>query len=198
MAAQRPYDLVILDRDGVINHDSDAYIKTLEEWIPIEGSIDAIGRLCQAGIQVAVATNQSGLARGYYSTHTLQQMHDHLRQLVADAGGHIAHIAICPHGPDDDCLCRKPKPGMLWEILTHVTLPPGARVLMVGDKDVDLEAGIAAGCDVALVKTGKGTKTASKLSGHADAVVRQAPVHDDLGRLVDALLNASQGSTTPS
>lgn len=196
--AQPPYDLVILDRDGVINHDSDAYIKTLDQWIPIEGSIAAIGRLCQAGIQVAVATNQSGLARGYYSADTLQQMHDHLHQLVAEAGGRIAHIAICPHGPDEDCLCRKPRPGMLSEILAQVTLPPGARVLMVGDKDVDLEAGIAAGCDVALVKTGKGSKTVAKLPGHADARIRQAAVYDDLGRLVEALLDTSQGSTTPS
>jgi D-glycero-D-manno-heptose 1,7-bisphosphate phosphatase len=198
MVMKRPYDLVILDRDGVINHDSDAYIKTLEEWIPIEGSIEAIGRLCQAGIQVAVATNQSGLARGYYSADTLEQMHDRLRQLVAEAGGHVAHIAICPHGPDDDCPCRKPRPGMLQEILERVTLVPGARVLMVGDKDVDLEAGLAAGCEVALVKTGKGSKTVTKLPAHATAAVRQAPVHEDLKSLVEALLSVDQGSTMPS
>jgi D-glycero-D-manno-heptose 1,7-bisphosphate phosphatase len=195
---KRSYDLVILDRDGVINHDSVAYIKTLEEWIPIEGSIDAIGRLHQAGIKIAVATNQSGLARGYYNAATLQQMHDYMQQLVREAGGQIAHIAVCPHGPDDNCRCRKPKPGMLQQIVDSLALGSTARILMVGDKDVDLEAGVAAGCDVALVKTGKGSKTAGKLPAHPNALIRQAPVYETLATLVNVLLDSHQGSAIPS
>ena len=104
--------LIILDRDGVINHDSDDYIKTPAEWIPIDGSIEAIARLYNSGWTVAVATNQSGLARGYYDSATLDAMHDKLRALLAEHRAHIGFIASCPHGPEDDCQCRKPKAGL--------------------------------------------------------------------------------------
>ena len=111
--------LLILDRDGVINQDSDAYIKKLDEWIPIPSSIAAIARLSKAGWTVAVATNQSGIARGYYDLATLESMHARLRQLVAKQGGEVGLIVHCPHGPDDGCDCRKPKPGMLEQIAAH-------------------------------------------------------------------------------
>lgn len=100
--------LLILDRDGVINLDSDDYIKTLDEWIPIPSSIEAIARLSKAGWTVAVATNQSGIARGYYDLAVLEAMHARLRELVAEQGGEVGLIVYCPHGPDDGCDCRKP------------------------------------------------------------------------------------------
>ena len=116
--------LLILDRDGVINEDSDAYIKSLAEWIPIPGAIAAIARLSQAGWTVAGATNQSGLARGYYDDATLESMHARLRQLVAEQGGEVGLIVHCPHGPDDGCSCRKPEPGMLEQIAAHAQAGP--------------------------------------------------------------------------
>ncbi|WPC05134.1 D-glycero-beta-D-manno-heptose 1,7-bisphosphate 7-phosphatase [Pseudomonas benzenivorans] len=153
--------LLILDRDGVINHDSDAYIKTLEEWIPMPGAIEAIARLSKAGWTVAVATNQSGLARGYYDAATLEAMHAHLRQLVAEQGGELGLIVHCPHGPDDGCDCRKPKPGMLQAIAEHYAVSL-AGVWFVGDSSGDLQAAQAVDCQPVLVKTGKGERTLAK------------------------------------
>lgn len=153
--------LLILDRDGVINEDSDAYIKTLDEWIPIPSAIAAIARLSKAGWTVAVATNQSGLARGYYDNATLDSMHQRLRQLVAEQGGDLGLILYCPHGPDDDCACRKPKPGMLQQIAQHY----GAElkgVWFIGDSASDLRAALAVDCQPVLVKTGKGQRTLEK------------------------------------
>lgn len=153
--------LLILDRDGVINYDSDAYIKTLEEWIPIPGAIEAIARLSRAGWTVAVATNQSGLARGYYDQAALEAMHARLRQLVAEQGGEIGLIVHCPHGPDDGCDCRKPAPGMLKAIAAHYGVAL-AGVWFVGDSSGDLAAARAVGCQPVLVKTGKGQQILAK------------------------------------
>ncbi len=153
--------LLILDRDGVINQDSDAYIKSVEEWLPIPGSITAIADLSKAGWTVAVATNQSGIARGYYSLATLDAMHQRLRDLVVAQGGEVGLIVYCPHGPDDGCTCRKPRPGMLETIAAHY----GARlagVWFVGDSLGDLQAAQATGAQPVLVKTGKGVKTLGK------------------------------------
>ena len=153
--------LLILDRDGVINQDSDAYIKTLEEWIPIPGAIEAIARLSKAGWTVAVATNQSGLARGYYDQAMLEAMHARLRQLVAEQGGEVGLIVHCPHGPDDGCDCRKPAPGMLRQIAAHYQAEL-AGVWFVGDSSGDLAAACSVGCQPVLVKTGKGQLTQAK------------------------------------
>ncbi|MBU2013357.1 MAG: D-glycero-beta-D-manno-heptose 1,7-bisphosphate 7-phosphatase, partial [Gammaproteobacteria bacterium] len=114
--------LIVLDRDGVINEDSDEYVKSLEEWIPIPGSLEAIARLCKAGWTVAVATNQSGVARGKFDLSTLGDMHFKMQQLVMEQGGRIDLIVHCPHGPDDGCNCRKPKPGMFRSIAEHFGL----------------------------------------------------------------------------
>jgi len=115
--------LLILDRDGVINYDSDAYIKSVEEWIPLPGAIEAIAQLSKAGWTVAVATNQSGIARGYYDIATLDAMHARLRTLVAEQGGEVGLVVYCPHGPDEGCDCRKPKPGMLKPFQNITTCP---------------------------------------------------------------------------
>ncbi|WP_213878094.1 D-glycero-beta-D-manno-heptose 1,7-bisphosphate 7-phosphatase [Pseudomonas sp. dw_358] len=153
--------LLILDRDGVINEDSDAYIKSVAEWIPIPGAIAAIAQLSRAGWTVAVATNQSGIARGYYDLATLDAMHAGLRERVAQEGGEVGLIVFCPHGPDAGCDCRKPKPGMLRTIGQHYGCELSG-VWFVGDSSSDLEAALAANCQPVLVKTGKGRKTLGK------------------------------------
>ena len=131
--------LLILDRDGVINFDSDAYIKSVEEWIPLPGSIEAIAQLSKAGWTVAVATNQSGIARGYYDVATLEAMHERLRSLVAGQGGELGLVVYCPHGPDEGCACRKPKPGMLQTIAAHYGADL-AECWFVGDSLGDLKS----------------------------------------------------------
>lgn len=152
--------LIILDRDGVINEDSDAYIKSVEEWIPIPQSVEAIARLSNAGWTVAVATNQSGIARGYYSLETLEAMHARLRELLVQQGGDLGLVVYCPHGPAEDCACRKPKPGMLQAIAQHYGMALDG-VWFVGDSASDLAAAVAAGAQPVLVTTGKGKKTAA-------------------------------------
>ncbi|MFP3518067.1 D-glycero-beta-D-manno-heptose 1,7-bisphosphate 7-phosphatase [Pseudomonas sp. SIMBA_077] len=154
--------LLILDRDGVINYDSDAYIKSVEEWIPLPGAIEAIAQLSKAGWTVAVATNQSGIARGYYDLATLDAMHARLRTLVAEQGGELGLVVYCPHGPDEGCACRKPKPGMLHTIAMHY----GANLAecwFVGDSFGDLQAAQAVDSQPVLVKTGKGLQTLTKV-----------------------------------
>lgn len=174
--------LVILDRDGVINHDSDAYIKSLEEWIPYPSSISAIALLTKAGFTVAIATNQSGIARGYYSETTLRDMHAHLIDLVEAEGGHIAHIAYCPHGPDDHCVCRKPLPGLLIQIQEQLGMASLEGSWMVGDSLRDLQAGEAVGCQSVLVRTGKGEKTLQK-----NSELRKVLIYQDLADFADWL-----------
>ncbi|MFG6668123.1 D-glycero-beta-D-manno-heptose 1,7-bisphosphate 7-phosphatase [Halomonas sp. HNIBRBA4712] len=154
--------LVILDRDGVINQDSDHYIKSLEEWIAYPASIAAIGELTRAGYTIAIATNQSGLGRGYFDEQTLTTMHDKLEGLVENVGGRIARIAYCPHEPGDDCKCRKPLPGLLFQIQQALGLDTLEGSWMVGDSLRDLQAGEAAGSRPVLVKTGKGAATLEK------------------------------------
>ncbi|MDQ4425537.1 D-glycero-beta-D-manno-heptose 1,7-bisphosphate 7-phosphatase [Thalassolituus sp.] len=177
--------LIILDRDGVLNQDSDAYIKSVDEWIPLPGSAEAVGRLCDSGYTVAVATNQSGLARGYFSQADLDAMHDKMIKLAAAEGGEFAHIAFCPHGPDDHCDCRKPLPGLIHQIEDALKVSAeGAWI--VGDSIRDLEAGAAAGCNTALVRTGKGEKSEHKLTSHPS--LAQAPVFDDLATFVNWLI----------
>jgi len=150
--------LVILDRDGTINEDSDSHIKSTAEWRPIEGSLDAIARLTQAGYRVVVATNQSGIARGLFDTATLIAIHDRLQREAALAGGRIDAFFFCPHAADSACDCRKPKPGMLLEIARRFNVSL-ADVYMVGDAQRDVEAAAAAGARPVLVLTGKGRKT---------------------------------------
>ena len=150
--------LVVLDRDGTINHDSDQYIKSPAEWKPIKGSLEAIARLTQAGFRVVVATNQSGLARGLFDMAALNAIHDVLQRAVHQAGGRIDAIFFCPHAEESGCECRKPRPGMLLEIGKRLNVPMEG-VPMVGDSLRDLQAAAAAGARPVLVLTGKGKKT---------------------------------------
>jgi len=150
--------LVILDRDGTINHDSDQYIKSPAEWKPIKGSLEAIARLTQAGWRVVVATNQSGIGRGLFDMATLNAIHDTMHRAVHQAGGRIDAIFFCPHAGDANCECRKPKPGMLLEIAKRMNVELDG-VPMVGDSLRDLQAAAAAGARPVLVLTGKGRTT---------------------------------------
>jgi D-glycero-D-manno-heptose 1,7-bisphosphate phosphatase len=177
--------LVILDRDGVINEDSDDYIKSLAEWRPIPGSIDAIARLSRAGFTVAVATNQSGLARGLFDLDDLEAMHQRLNELVEAAGGKLAGIFYCPHHPDDQCDCRKPKPGLLDAIERELGQPIRGAWL-IGDSRGDLEAARARDCVPTLVLTGKGARTREQLA--VDPAWRELPVYADLAAAADALI----------
>jgi D-glycero-D-manno-heptose 1,7-bisphosphate phosphatase len=150
--------LVVLDRDGVINLDSDQYIKSPEEWTPIPGSLEAIARLTQAGFRVVVATNQAGLGRGLFDMATLNAMHDKMHKAVNQLGGRIDAVFFCPHTQDAGCACRKPQPGMLLEIAERFKLPL-AGVAAIGDSLRDLQAASAAGARPVLVLTGKGEET---------------------------------------
>ena len=150
--------LVILDRDGTINQDSDNYVKSTDEFRLIKGAVDAIARLTQAGYRIVVATNQSGIARGLFDTATLIAMHDLLQRAVSQAGGRIDAFFFCPHAADSACECRKPKPGMLLEIARRFNVSLGD-VYMVGDAARDIHAAAAAGARPVLVLTGKGRKT---------------------------------------
>ena len=147
--------LIVLDRDGVINEDSDEYIKSPDEFIPIPGSLEAIARLPQSGWRVTVATNQSGIARGMYDLATLQRIHDKLYRLLAAQGGQVEAIFFCPHGPQDNCECRKPKPGLFREIERRLQVSLEG-VPAVGDSLRDLQAAQAVGARPLLVRTGKG------------------------------------------
>jgi D-glycero-D-manno-heptose 1,7-bisphosphate phosphatase len=150
--------LVILDRDGTINHDSAHYIKSPNEWRPIEGSLEAIARLTQAGYRIVVATNQSGIARGLFDTATLIAIHDTLQRAVAQAGGRIDAFFFCPHAADSACECRKPKPGMLQEVARRFNISL-QDTYMVGDAHRDVAAAAAAGAKPVLVLTGRGKTT---------------------------------------
>lgn len=157
------YKVVILDRDGVINEDSPAYIKSLDDWIPVPGSIEAISLITAKGYPVYVATNQSGVGRGYYSLETLLAIHGEMVTRIENAGGHLAGICYCPHLPEDKCPCRKPRPGMLLDIAKQAGVSTRDCVF-VGDSQKDLDAALAAGCTPVLVETGNGAETRLNLN----------------------------------
>ncbi|NWG39084.1 MAG: D-glycero-beta-D-manno-heptose 1,7-bisphosphate 7-phosphatase [Hydrogenophilaceae bacterium] len=150
--------LVILDRDGVINFDSDKFIKSPEEWKPIPGSLEAIARLNKNGYRVVVASNQSGIGRGLFDMATLNAIHAKMHKALSQFGGHIDAVFYCPHAADSQCDCRKPRPGMLKQIAErfHTDLKG---VPAIGDSLRDLEAAAAVGALPVLVETGKGKKT---------------------------------------
>ena len=176
--------LIILDRDGTINHDSDDYIKSPDEWKPLPGAPEAIARLNQAGYRVAVATNQSGIGRGLYDMATLNAMHEKMHRIVNAAGGRIDAIFFCPHVPDDKCHCRKPLPGMLEDIGRRFGVDLRT-VAMVGDTIHDVEAAAAVGAQPVLVRTGKGERTLAKFG--ADNLQGGVQIFDDLAAVAASL-----------
>ncbi len=174
--------LIILDRDGVINQDSAAYIKSPQEWRPIPGSLNAISRLNQAGFHVIVATNQSGIGRGLFDMAALNAIHEKMHKALAQAGARVDAIFFCPHAADDNCKCRKPRPGMLEDI-AHRLNTDLAGVPMIGDSLRDLQAAAIAKAAPMLVLTGKGKKTQ-----RAGGLPPGTPVFPDLAHAVDALV----------
>jgi D-glycero-D-manno-heptose 1,7-bisphosphate phosphatase len=173
--------LIVLDRDGVINVDSDDYVKSPDEWRPLPGSLDAIARLGRAGYDVVVATNQSGIGRGLFTADALAAIHARMREDVSAAGGVIKAIYVCPHRPEDGCACRKPRPGLLEEIARDFGRPL-ADVPFVGDKLTDVQSAAAAGARPIFIVTpehGGDEKRARALG---------ADVYGSLAQAVDALL----------
>lgn len=177
-------NILVLDRDGVINEDSAEYIKSADEWRPIPGSIEAIARASRAGFAIAVASNQSGLARGLFDLDALTEIHDRMIEAVENEGGRIDIITWCPHHPDDDCACRKPRAGLLRRIESEL----GASLTgqwFVGDSARDLEAARAAGMVPVLVRTGNGAKTEKEINND------EVRVFDDLAGAVGELLKTA-------
>ncbi|MEM7612548.1 MAG: D-glycero-beta-D-manno-heptose 1,7-bisphosphate 7-phosphatase [Pseudomonadota bacterium] len=179
--------LVILDRDGVINHDSDHYVRSAGQWLPIDGSIEAIAAMSKAGFVVTVATNQSGIGRGLYTRDALYQMNRKLRRLVGRIGGRVATIAFCPHTPGDDCACRKPRPGLLHDISRRTGIALAGATL-VGDSARDLEAGATTGCKLWLVRTGNGEETIRTLERQRPAWWDSVTVANDLAAVADRVI----------
>ena len=175
---------IVLDRDGVINQDSSSYVKSAEEWIPIEGSIEAIARLHQGGFEVVVASNQSGLARGYFDEAALTEMHNKLNWLVENAGGLVTAVFYCPHSPDAGCSCRKPKTGLLEQAEAELGISL-VDSYFIGDSLKDLQAASAFNMSPILVRTGKGRETELSLSGK---LKHKTSVFDDLKSAVSWIL----------
>ena len=178
--------LVILDRDGVINEERLDYIRSVDQWRPLPGSLEAIARLCRAGLAVAVATNQSGVGRGYLTADELDAIHTRMEAAVGNAGGELAGVFHCPHTPEDRCRCRKPLPGLLEQIQAAVGLPVTGEY-MVGDSMRDLEAASAAGARPALVRTGFGAATELRLPPGGTV-----PVFADLAEFTRWLLRSAE------
>lgn len=180
--------LILLDRDGVINEDTPNYIKTPEEWIPIRGSLEAIAALNQAGHRVIVVTNQSGIGRKLYHPADLAEIHAHMQRSLSVLGGHIDAIFYCPHHPDAQCACRKPKPGMLLGIEAQFQVNLREAIL-IGDTLKDVCCAQAVGCQPFLVKTGYGEKT---LQDHPQKL-QGIPVFENLAQAVQQILQQADG-----
>lgn len=177
--------LLILDRDGVINEDSPDYIKTPEEWLPIAGSLEAIGELSRSGWTIVVATNQSAIGRKMIAVDALNRIHAKMHRAIAGQGGHVDAVFFCPHGPDAGCVCRKPNPGMILDISSRFHVPC-SQLTMVGDSQRDLQAIAAAGGKPVLVRTGNGIKTEQK-----GLMPEGTQVFDDLAAFAAHLLVVS-------
>ena len=173
--------LVILDRDGVINHDSADYIKSPEEWDPIQGSLEAITILKDRGYLVAIASNQSGIGRQYFSLKVLAEIHNKLHQLLLKRGCHLDGIFFCPHKPDTNCLCRKPLPGLIQSMLTQFNIA-NQDTSFIGDSGKDVDAAKLAQVEPILVRTGNGVETEKALSENS-----QIQIYDNLLQAVNAL-----------
>jgi len=173
--------LLIVDRDGVINEESPAFIKSPEEWVPIPGSVEALAAASQMGFTVYVVSNQSGLARGIIDIEQLNRIHAKMHAEVKRCGGRIDGILFCPHGPDDGCHCRKPKPGLL-ESIAERTGTSLHDAIFVGDRLSDMEAARAVGARAVLVETGHGRESAARLPAH-----ERLAVYPDLAAVVNRL-----------
>jgi len=173
--------LIVLDRDGVINRDSTTFIKSPDEWVSLSGSPEAIAQLNNAGFTVIVATNQSGIGRGLFTLEDLEKIHDKMNAVVAAAGGHIEAIFFCPHHPDENCDCRKPKTGLLEQITRQYGCDAND-LIIVGDSLRDLQAALTFGATAILVRTGNGRTTEQNLPSE-----QSIEVFDDLAAVATKL-----------
>jgi len=174
--------LIILDRDGVINEDSDDYIKSPDEWIPISGSLESIGKLSQNGFRVIIITNQSGIGRKIFSIEMLHAIHKKMNAHLLQFGGVIDGIFFCPCKPEENCNCRKPKPGLYNDVSDRLQMPL-KNVFCVGDKITDIQAAENAGGNPILVRTGKGKE---EIDG--GLIPKHIPIYDDLASFVDKII----------
>ena len=178
--------MIILNRDGVINQDSVDYIKNADEWVPIPGSLEAIKRLKKAGYLVTVATNQSGIARGLFSEDDLRTIHDKMHKLLATRGVDIDGVYYCPHGPQENCICRKPKPGLLVQIAQKYNIDL-SETPFVGDNIADIKAAQMVNAKPVLLRTGKGEHV---MQNYPEAV--NIPTYDNLAHFVRETLKSSE------
>jgi D-glycero-D-manno-heptose 1,7-bisphosphate phosphatase len=187
--------LVILDRDGTINADSDEYIKSPEEWQPLPGALEAIARLNHAGWHAVIASNQSGLGRGLFDVASLNAMHAKMHKMLSAQGGRIDAVFYCPHTPDEACRCRKPQPGLFEQIADRFGVDLKG-VPVVGDGLRDLQAGVAAGCEPHLVLTGKGAALKGQpLPADYPPGTR---THEDLAAFAEWLISTRHAGTKPA
>jgi len=178
---------VMLDRDGVINFDSPDYILAADQWQPVPGALEAIAQLHKAGIKVTIVSNQSGLGRGMMSQGSFNAIHAKMMLAIEQAGGFISHVSYCPHGPDDNCVCRKPKPGMVLETLAALGLSEKPdQALFIGDSIRDVEAAHAAGVTAMLVQSGYGD--AETILQKSRFVQPDIQAHGNLAEAVSAIL----------
>lgn len=166
--------LILLDRDGVINRDSPNYVKTPEEWIPIEGSLEAIAQLYKAGWHIYVVSNQSVLGRGLLTINTLISIHEKMQQLLSQHGANVDALFFCPHRPEDQCRCRKPRTALLEDIALRLQISL-VDVPFVGDTEKDINAAKVVGARPMLVRSGQGNATLERGDVPSDV-----PVFDDL------------------
>ena len=184
--------LIILDRDGVINHDSDQFIKSPEEWQALPGSLEAIARLCREDYRVVVVTNQSGISRGLFTINTLNRIHQKMFDELHRCGGEISAIFFCPHSDSDNCDCRKPKPGLFLELSSRLKCNI-QNVFAVGDSPRDFQAAAAAGARPVLVETGKGKLSRKRIAdGEFGNQFEGVSQYVDLSHFVDQLLSANK------
>jgi D-glycero-D-manno-heptose 1,7-bisphosphate phosphatase len=181
--------LVILGRDGILNVFREDHVKAPQEWIPIEGALEAVARLNQAGWHAVIATNQAGIGRGLVDMSSLNAIHQHMMQLLAAAGGRIDAVFICPHVPEDQCACRKPLPGLMRMIGERYGVDDLARVPMVCDTARDVQAAHAAGCEPHVVRTGRAASLSdAELAQWLDGIER-VQVHSSLAGFADFVLH---------
>ncbi len=187
--------LVILDRDGTINADNDDFIKTPEEWVPLPGALEAIARLNHSGWHVVVVSNQSGLGRGLFDMAALNAIHAKMHKMLAAHGGRIDAVFFCPHSPDENCACRKPKAGLFEQIRERIGVDLDG-VPVAGDTLRDLVAGTSVGCEPHLILTGKGSAYRyGELPGEFPAATRK---HNDLCEFVEFLLSRETSTAAPT
>lgn len=180
--------IVILDRDGTLNYNSDEYIKSPEEWRPLPGALEAVGRMNHAGYHVVLAINQSGLGRGLLDVASLNAIHKHMLKQLAMVGGRIDAIFYCPHTSEDGCTCRKPLPGLIEQVVERFGIEI-QDTPFVGDSLRDMQAAQAAGCQPHLVTTGR--SEALRGSPLPATFPAETQVHTDLNAFVDVLLKKS-------